>query len=165
MREIIVGFSKPKGWFKPYSWLIRAIEGTSYSHTYIKTYARSADTWLVYQASGVQVNFIGEKRFYAAVQVVKEFNLTISEDSYGKFLNFAIRESGAPYGIKGVLGNPLARVFNLKKNPFGDGSTSYYCVELVARVLKDGLGVVVSDDELEKIGLKELYELLEKQGA
>ncbi len=159
MRKIIIGFSKPKTWFNPFSWLIRLIEGTPYSHTYVKTFFQAADCWLIYQASGKMVNFMSEKQFDNTVHKYKEFEFEISEEAYKEYIKWAVRNAGVPYGLKTVLGILLVRVFNLKKNPFGDGQKSLFCAELSRIALSHFIGAYLPKEDFETAGLAKLFEL------
>lgn len=160
MRKIVIGFSRPRNQtFKFFSWAIRLIEWTPYSHVYIRTFSKTADEYLVYQASGTQVNFMGIVQFYRVSHTVKEFEFEISDEAYRKFLKWAIQMSGAPYGFKAVLGILLVRCFNLKRNPFSDDSHTWFCSELAGRVLIDFLGVKFDEKDLEVAGPKKIFEL------
>ena len=78
MESIIVGFSRPKAWFEPFSWLIRAVTGSQFSHAYIRFYSEEYNRWLVYQASGLKVNFIGQTMFDGAETVYEEFTVPVT---------------------------------------------------------------------------------------
>lgn len=160
--RIRVGFSKPRSWFAPFAWAIQAVEGTPYSHVYVSSYSAMASSELIYQASGTQVNFMGLRHFSRVAQVVKEFEFEISERQYREYLAWAIREAGAPYGVKAVLGIAVQRLFNLKKNPFSDRSKSWFCSELVGVVLRDFVGVQIKDEELESAGPRKIFEICER---
>lgn len=160
-RDIIIGFSKPRGWFKPYSWAIRLFEHIPYSHVYVKTFSNLTNQWLVYQASGVQVNFIGQKFFCDHAETVHEFTFKISTEAYKEYMRFAINNAGAPYDLKSVIGIMLIRILGLKKNFMADGAKSQYCAELVARVLKDFVGAEILESEFETAGPKRIYDICE----
>lgn len=162
MKQIIIGFSQPKCFFPWFSWLIRAIEGTSFSHTYVKTYSLTADCWLIYQAGGSQVNFMSEKQFDNTARIIKEFTFEISEESHRNYIRWAVRNAGLPYGLKTVLGILLVRVFNLKKNPLGDGEKTLFCAELSRIALTDFIGVHLPREEFETAGLAKLYGLCQR---
>lgn len=159
MRKIQIGFSRPKKVFPIFSWAIRLVEWTSYSHVYVKSFSSIADEFLVYQASGTQVNFMGFCYFSRVAHVVKEFEFEISEEAHKAYLKWAIRMSGAPYGLKAVLGILLVRCFNLKRNPLSDGEKTWFCSELAGRVLSDFMGAHFPPEELEMAGPKKLFEL------
>lgn len=114
MRNIVIGFSKPKGKkFPIYSWIIRAFCQTPYSHVYLKIKTKW-DTNLIYQASGVQVNFMGEEFFNKHVEVIKEFSFEISEENYAEFMKFAITNSGAPYSLTEAVNMVTWKFFRKK---------------------------------------------------
>lgn len=162
--KIVIGFSKPKTW-KPFAWLIMAGYGIPYSHVYIKYRSDKYDRDLVYQASGTMVNFMGTAVFADHAQVVKEFDLEISDESRTKMIQFAIDNAGKPYGIWDAIGLAWVRLNELfdKKisNPFADDGKTYVCCELVAAILKECIGINVEED-LNKVTPKELYDLLTK---
>lgn len=163
MREIVVGFSRPKGRFKPFSWIIRLFEGwTPYSHVYVKTFSTMTDQWLIYQASGVQLNFMGEKYFNEHAQTIAEFSFEVSDESYRNYMRYAISNAGAPYGLKNVLGIAVMRLFRMGSNPWADGDRSQCCAELVGRVLVDFLKADVSNELLEAAGPRKIFEICKK---
>ena len=60
MKTIYIEFTKPKKILPIYSWLIRAIEGTEYSHVRIR-WKSSSGVELVYEAGGRSVRLIGSE--------------------------------------------------------------------------------------------------------
>lgn len=163
IKLIQVGFSRPKAKFVPFADAIRAVLGTPFSHVYIKFKTDSFDRVLIYQASGLLVNFIGESRFAVEENVITEFSLEVSEDTFIKTVQFAIDNAGVPYGISqifGILYVKALALFGVKaKNPFRNGNSNYVCSELVAQILKEIIGLDVQYD-LDLITPKEVYELL-----
>lgn len=167
MDEFIVGFSRPKGGFEPFSWLIRLFTWSPFSHAYIKFYSAKYDRWLIYQASGLKVNFIGSVRFNAAEVICSEFSLPVSDDARLKTIKFAIDECGVPYGIKEIIGMCavlVCRMFGKKiKNPLSDGNASFVCSELIAEILND---IMTEQDKLdpETSSPKDVYNFLISKG-
>lgn len=165
MKRITVGFSKPKAKFVPFADAIKKVIGSDFSHTYIKFKADSFNRVLIYQASGTAVNFMVEERFLDHNTVVAEFDLEVSEEVFNKTLQFAIDQVGTPYGMSQIFGILYVKalgLFGLKaKNPFPNGSGNYVCSELVAQILKEIVGLEVSED-LDLIDPKEVFELLQK---
>jgi hypothetical protein len=160
MRKIILGFSKPKNKFLPiFSWAIRLVEWTPYSHVFVRIKSESLSTTLIYQASGTQVNFMGLKHFEDAAHIIKEFEFDISDAHYLEMLRWAVQEAGAPYGLKAVLGIFLVKCFNLKRNPFSDKNKTWFCSELAGKVLRDFIGVYLKEDELEIVGPRRIFEI------
>jgi hypothetical protein len=112
MRTIVVGFSRPKKW-NLLSWLIMKIQRTNYSHVYVKFYSNSLERELIYQASGLQVNFVGSILFYNHHLAVKEFELDVSDESHINALRFAVDKAGTPYSIKSLAKYHLKMVGTL----------------------------------------------------
>lgn len=139
MSKIIIGFSSPKH-TNPVSWLIRKINHTPYSHTYVKIYSASLDRFLIYQARGSQVNFVGNKRFESYAQVIQEFELEVSGENKTKILQFCVDNAGEGYGVKqlfGMLYVSFFKAFKVKKqNPFTDGMICTEVVVLLLQLLK-----------------------------
>lgn len=151
MEQVYIGFSRPSGWFEPFSWAIRLAQWTPYSHVYIRIPSTSLNRDIVYQASGLAVNFIGSQRFQSKEIIVKEFPINISPESKTKVLQFSVDSAGAPYGVKEVFGIAWVlfnSAFGRKvKNPFADGSDSFVCSEFVGDILKNDLGINLPDPE------------------
>jgi hypothetical protein len=142
--SIIVGFSRPRGWFEPFSWLIRLITWSPMSHAYIRFYDEKLDRWVVFQASGLKVNYIGQTMFDSVEDVVEEFAIPVSDATKQSVLQGAIDVCGSSYGtgqVFGCLWVLFMRIFKKKvNNPFFSGS-SYFCSELVGDILEEiGLG-------------------------
>lgn len=161
MKKMWVGFSKPRGWFKPFSWAIRLIEGTPYSHVYFRMYSENLDVDLIYQASGTQVNFVGLQHFEDHAICLAEFEVPdIDQADYRTFMREAIKSAGADYSKKQPLGILLIRVFNLRKNPFKNGKAAWVCSELVGYGLSKVLRKInLSDSDLEVIGPKGIFKI------
>lgn len=136
MSKLIIGFSNPRQ-TNPVSWLIRKINKTPYSHTYIKIYSASLDRFLIYQARGTQVNFVGNKRFESYAQVCKEYELDVWDKNKTKILQFCVDNAGEGYGVKqlfGMLYVAFFKAFGVKKaNPFTAGMV---CTEVIVLLLQ-----------------------------
>lgn len=157
---IIVGFSTPKE-FHTFPWIIRKVEKTEFSHVYFKVFSKSLNRYLIYQASGLQVNFVGQDTFYKTNKVIAEFTIPVTPEQKTTFLQKAVDIAGRPYGMKQVLGIGLVRAaagINVKiNNPWADGNHTYVCSELAADFLND-LGFEFED--LDNITPKDIYEKL-----
>jgi hypothetical protein len=166
MNQIIVGFSRPKAWLEPFSWLIRLVCWAPYSHTYIRFYSATYDRWLIYQASGLKVNFIGQTMFNQLEDVCDEFTVPVCSKTITNTVKRAIDNCGSPYGISQIVG--LGWVLFMKifgknvKNPFYSGS-SYFCSELVTDILTEIKSV---DDEMDPSTAtpKDVYDFLISKG-
>lgn len=161
MRRVVVGFSRPRGFFKPFSWAIRLVERTQFSHVYIRSRAEALGVDLIYQASGLQVNFMGLSHFREKALSLYEFEAELSDESYRKFMRWAIENSGANYSTKQPLGILLIKLFNLGCNPFDNGRSAWVCSELVGFVLSEFLDLKV-DVDLETIGPRGIFDICKK---
>lgn len=132
MDNIIIGFSRPKAFFEPFSWLIRLVMQTEYSHAYIKYYDKYADRWLIGQASGLKVNIVGETYFDSEEVIYAEFQLPITKKKKKELVQFIIDNTGKPYGVGQIFGFAwilFMRMFGKKvANPFAS-NTSWFCSE------------------------------------
>lgn len=155
MKKLIVGFSRPKGKLFPcFSWGIRLFQGwTQYSHVYLKFKSSSLSRDIIYQASGLQVNFIGKKMFYDHVHVIKEFELELTDADYIQMMKFFIDNAGKPYSIKDII----AILFN--KPNLSDGNDSFICSELVALVLNRYIGISFNKP-LGLLSPKDVYKII-----
>lgn len=152
--SIMVGFSRPKKHSFPiFSWLIRLIEWTPYSHCYIRWGSEWLERDVVYEASGTMVHFKEGKRFDDKVEVVHLFEIECSSDTRKKVIQKAMDFSGAPYGLKQVAGILLVKMARWigcdLKNPFSDGNKTWVCSEIVAEILEElGVEFSVSKDNV-----------------
>jgi len=164
MKNITIGFSTGHTLFAR---LIRMFEGNvPYSHVFIKFHSDTFERDIIYQASGLQVNFIGAILFATKVKIIKEFKLEVNDQAYKRIMQFAIDNAGTPYGYKQLLGMGIVRIAKLFnktiKNPFSDGKATYVCSELAGTVLQS---FIIKHDiplNLETSGPKDLYKFLEK---
>lgn len=162
METIYIGFSRPKGLFEPFSWAIRLLQWTSYSHVYIRVHSESLNRDIIYQASGFQVNFIGLNRFKTKEIVIKEFPIQVNSETKIKMLQYCTDMSGVPYGILEIFGFPwviLNSAFGRHvNNPFSDGTKSFVCSEFVGDILKDVLGYDLPNPQ--NLDPKQIYQYL-----
>ena len=149
MKTIRVGFSTHAGAF---SWLIRTVTASKVSHTYLRIPVPEYNTDMIFQASGLTVNYCADKVFSLKNQVIEEYDVDISDEQYEIGEKFRVTESGKPYSIRqigGFLTVLAARQFLDKKisNPASNGNHSYVCVEVVAVCigLKDGESMTPED--------------------
>lgn len=165
MRKIYVGFSKPIHKILPiYSWAIRALEGTKFSHVYVR-HSTKYDIDIVYQASGTQVNFESGELFFKKAEAIKEFLFEITDEAFDSYMKFAIQNAGKPYGILQVFGIAVYSLLGLKKNPFPSGSANYVCSEFVGEILFE-IGRFKYDREVfDKLTPKDLFEFCLKHSG
>lgn len=158
MKKIYIGFSRPKK-FAILSWLIRVVLKTEYSHVYVKFHSDTYDRNIIYQASGLQVNFVGEKLFDEKEIIVKEFEFDVSDDTYTKMMIFAIDKAGYPYSVKqlfDIAGYMLTKKVLLSE----DGRNAYICSELASQMIKEDLKIPI-DKDLDLITPKDVYIILD----
>ena len=173
--HMVIGFSKPRNnKFPLFSWIIRLIEWTPYSHVYIRWWNHHHDEIMVYEASGTVVKFLGGEAFKYKVDELEAYQLIVSAEARKEIVKFCIRNAGKPYGVKQIIGigwskfrcalNKLInKVFKTKlnervPNPFSDGKASQVCSEVIGYILRDQLGVKIQAD-LDVAGPRMLNEI------
>lgn len=156
---IILGFSTPKQ-FHILSWIIKKVEKTEFSHVYVKVYSEEISKWLIYQASGMKVNFIGIDRFELDHKVIAEVEFDVSKAIKKQILQEAVDSLGISYGMKQLIGMGIVRLcaaINIKiRNPFADGSATYICSEAGETILVKYLGF--KEEDLDDVTPKDVYE-------
>jgi hypothetical protein len=156
MKKVVIGFSRPKK-CSLLSKLIMKVQGTPYSHIYVKFYSASLNRELIYQASGLQVNFVGSIFFYDHHIAVKEFELEISDEVHLEALRFAVDKAGTPYSIKQLF-SILAYMLT-GKLLFRDGREAYVCSELIGEMLAEKIKITINKD-LDIVIPKDIYNIL-----
>jgi hypothetical protein len=153
---ITFGFSRPsKLWPPPlFAWLIMLFDWSKFSHAYIRFHSDSYDRDLVYQASGLRVNFMGWKLFKSQEVIVKEFDIEVTPETKQAVIQFAIDRVGTPYALwAAIIGIPavkIAAMFGYKiKNPVSQMGD--FCSELAALVMKDYLNAQLTDDDVKRM--------------
>lgn len=164
MRKVLIGFSKTKKKLGIFSWIIRKIECTDYSHTYLR-FNNSRGKGLIYQASHTMVNFMGEKVFLEQSEPVKEYEILLTEEQYAEMIDFCIDRCGIPYAALENLGIGIARLCNVvgikAHNIFGIKRSAYKCSEIVAEFLENILKVEIPED-LDMVSPKQVHAVVEK---
>lgn len=161
MEEIIFGFSTAKG-FSPISWAIQKVEGTEYSHVYIRVFSKSINRWLLYHASRDNLHFTNWDAFQDENKVIEEYAIPVTEDEKSDILGFCVDRMGYKYGKIQLIGMGIVRIaklwFNKEiDNPFSDDEKTQVCSELAGRVLQR-LGESIPDKALEVEGPKWIRE-------
>src|SRR5271156_4539134 len=104
MKQITIGFSRACTSFPIFSWLIMAVQRTSYSHVYLKYQDEYLNQTMYYQASHTLVNCMSESVFLAQETPIYEFTFNVSDASFLKCMQFAANQSGKPYGVLEICG-------------------------------------------------------------
>lgn len=149
MNNVVVGFSTPKN-FNLFSWLIRTLGGSTFSHAYLRYHDDVTGEDIVFQASGRLVNMIDYARFCEVEKICAEFKIPVEDKKKIEIISWCEKKLGIPYAVASIIGfGPvlIARLFKKKiKNPFGDGESKLFCSEAVCYVLED---LQISPDELD----------------
>jgi hypothetical protein len=162
--SIIIGFSRPKSWFVPFAWLIMLVTWCKFSHAYVRYENAYANRNMVFQASGLKVNFMGQTMFDGEENVYAEFNIPISDAAKLSTVQFAIDNVGSSYAVGQILGFPIVwfmAMFGKKiRNPFYSGS-NYFCSELVCDILNEINGTALDSSVMTP---KDIYGYLLSKG-
>lgn len=160
MKTLTVGFSRSSGKIAIFSRLIMMVQGTNYSHCYLRYSDESTGKDMVCQASGLQVNSVSYSWFLTKETIVKEFPLQISDQAFQNIMGSCQDRLGQPYSMLQIF-NTLAYIM-FKKNPWDNQITGWDCVKLVAYELEKELGYKIPED-LDVITPKDLMEFLNGQ--
>lgn len=148
--KLIFGFSKPKNKFFPwFSYLIRLFQDTSYSHCYLKIPLDGIDEIMTFQASGLQVNMVGNEYFNSHEQPVYEYQLILdlSELNRKKLLEFIFANLGKSYGVLEVFKICWAKITKNKSISVENiNQTTWVCSEIMACILEDILDINMKID-------------------
>lgn len=162
MRKISIGFSKPKDKKLPFfSWAIRAYEKTSYSHVYIR-WQTHWGAWICYHAASVMVHFLGEEAFNKKIQIIEEFEFSISDAKFDALMQFCIKYAGADYALTDVIKIPLWDL-GLKSASSND-PWKQYCAELVMRAFGEMDGKPLTQN-VDRVKLKDVYKFVKEKHA
>jgi len=165
--KINIGFSKPKKHpFPIFSWAIRLVERTKYSHVYLNWHSKGADVDIYYQASGSSVHFSCESVAKEKLETIYLYQIEIDRKRYRKLIKFCMSNAGKDYGKKQIIGIAYSKFMcyitgKKVKNPFSDGRKSFVCSELVGALIED----VIDKDtnlDLDIAGPRAIKELLDK---
>lgn len=162
MEKIYIGFSYHKG--SLLSSTIKFVECSDYSHVYIRKESKYGE--YVYQASGLQVNFMNIDIFKANNVIVEEYEFEISDYKKEAILSFFIKYAGAPYQLKSLfelLAIILGRRFGLTFNFKGEGDQEFICSELGALFSEIILGIDVPGT-LDFVTPKDLNPVIKQYG-
>lgn len=131
MKKIIIGFSSNPGLFPT---LIKFITNSKASHAYVRIPVLEYNESIIFQASGLAVNYTNFKIFQEKNKVIEEYEIEVDDDVFAFGEMMRVMEVGKPYSVKELFG--LLWVLSMRglgvrvNNPFRDGSHSYICVEL-----------------------------------
>lgn len=107
---------------------------TPYSHVAVKMVDGDTGQTVYYQASGLQVNCIGDTEFMAIEQIIYQKDVQVSDAIFVKGKTFAINQLSKPYNVMAIFGFGLQialRVIGIKiNNPFKADGSQWVCSQL-----------------------------------
>jgi len=145
MEKIYIGFSKNTS--SLLSKTIRAVEGSGYSHVYIRKVSKYGE--YVYQASGLQVNFMNIDIFKTNNVIVEEYEFELPDDKKEKLISFFMKYCGTSYSVKSlfkILAVLACDRIGIKLHLKGDGIETFICSELGAFFCEEILGIDIPED-------------------
>lgn len=160
--KVYIVFSRPRKRFAWFSWLIRAVEGTKYSHVSLAWVVPNASVKIVVEAGGQKVRFFNYDLWSARNETVHELPMFVTKKEFAALQRWALTLVGTDYGVLQLLGIGLVRLFGLRKNPFANGRKSQVCAELVGQFLQDIIKWDITID-LEIAGPKDIYQIFKKE--
>lgn len=158
MKTITIGFSVSNSKYSIFSRAICYVQKTPFSHVYTRFNWPAAGADIVYQASGLQVNFESFARFQSHSTPIAEFTFQVSDFTWHRIAAFMLNRLSRPYSVKSILGLFLKMTGIRKTNIIKDGPDAYVCSELAEDIgTLIGVPFKISSEES---GPKEVYEAL-----
>jgi hypothetical protein len=144
--KVYIGFSTKQN--SALSATIRFLEETEYSHVYMRVESKYGE--YVYQASGLQVNFMNIDVFKKMNKIVEEYEFDIPDEHRSELLKFFIKYAGYCYSMKALF--QLAAILicgkvGIKPKFKGDDNQTFICSELGALFCEVILGIDIPEDE------------------
>lgn len=162
MEKIYIGFSYHKS--SPVSKAIKTIEGSEYSHVYIRRVSKYGE--YVYQASGLAVNFMNIDIFREENVTVEEYQFELPDDKREQLISFFIKYAGASYALSSLFkllailaGRRVGKKIVFK----GDGDKTFICSELGAFFVENILEIEV-DGPIDYMTPKDLNPIIKAHG-
>lgn len=162
MEKIYVGFSYHKS--SLVSRTIRAVEGSEYSHVYIRRVSKYGE--YVYQASGLQVNFMNIDIFLEENVIVEEYEFELPDNKKEELISFFMKYAGASYATSSLFklliivgAKRIGKTVRFK----GDGDKTFICSELGAFFCEKILSIDIGD-EIDYITPKGLNPIVRTHG-
>lgn len=162
MRTIIIGFSKSKKFLPVASLAIRAYQNTPFSHVYIRLpwKGRLPSDKILHASEGLIQNMSGTQ-FDKKHEVVKEFELQVSDEVHKKLVHQMHELAGDNYSIMqniGIIIVDIARFFKIRMtNPFKSG---WNCSEFVMEIIDELFPNHFKDLHPNTVTPKEIYQIM-----
>jgi hypothetical protein len=159
------GFSTPKKQTL-LSRVIRLVENTKYSHTYLSYYDEQFQGSIVYHAALMNVHITPCSAFDKHNSIIEYYPILVPEGKKVEVLKLCGEYLDRPYGHLQIVGMGIARLlylwFGVKtKNILADGPKTFVCSELMGRILLI-LGFDVDLKLLEYEGVKYINAVLKR---
>lgn len=154
MKRLYIQFTRPAGGFTPFSWAIRTVQRTDFSHVRF-FWENSVGVPVVYEASGSSVKFLGpHAQENKPTNIIDMFYIDLTPEQYRKLVRICMTYAGVEYGTGQILNITLSMITGCKQER--DGAATMVCSEIAARILV-ALGHDLQAD-FDYITPKELYE-------
>jgi uncharacterized protein YycO len=135
VRTIIIGLSASAE-FSIFSWLIKKVLKTKYSHAYVRLHDELTNIDMVYQASGPYVNFQNMDDFVKSETIVREYPISVTEETYAKVMSFCEKKVGKPYALRNIFAIFIYHLTGKKILKSDKDECKFICSELVAEILE-----------------------------
>lgn len=162
MRDITLYFTKSSLKLPVFSWIIRVIWNTEYSHTAMSFYSTKYDKELIYHASGTGLNFMSKSIFLSKNIIVYKKDIEVTQEVYDAIMSKSIDLAGSEYGIVQAIGlgisHLLSKVGIIINGIFSDGRNKWICSEWSA----DSLSMIFPHykPDLDTVTPKDVYDFV-----
>ena len=156
MKTIRIGFSTPKHKFLPvFSWAIKLIGRTPYSHVYVRWQTDYGPS-ICYHAAGHSLHFLSAYMFNRTINMIEEFEITLSDSRYRSMMIYCLENAGKSYGLLEVMAIAIRKITGINLKFLRSGDKKQYCAELVYRII----GIVKEQEcptDPDQIDMKQIY--------
>ena len=130
--KIRIGFSTKKR--NLLSRWIRKLYDVTYSHCYFCAESYLTGIPLIFEASNLSVMCISRVEFIDKSEIIEEIFIEVNNEVYADILCFIELSLGTPFGFMTLIGIGIAKLFNLKRNPFADKNKTMHCSEFIDHI-------------------------------
>lgn len=155
MLDIKILFLRPKSKFPIFSWVIRLVQKTEYSHIGILL---EEETILDATIAGVE--FTDFRKYRKKYEIVKKMPIKNSLVYSNQVYEWAWPYKDAEYSILQNIGLGLRYLKLIKSNPFGSNDRKIVCSELAALFMNKFSGLTIEDSD--NYDLVRIYEIVEE---
>lgn len=165
MKILTLGMSRPKTW-KPFAAAIMWADGVDYDHAFTLFQSDSWGVKFIYQQSGARTNFMGDPLFCSLNEMVRVYEIEVTDEVYNAIGALCVKREGRAYGIKQVIAKAFSKLLLILSNgkirakfsANGDDETD--CIEEQAYLLAQGAAYEVTLD-MDTVTVKPYVEFLE----